>query len=127
MLSVPAGPLSDDLKKGRYMGKAAGNALISVYDKTGIGEFAKGLSDLGWKIYASGGTAKTIEAAGVKVTDVAELVGGAAILGHRVVTLSREIHAGILADSTAGHTAELKRLGIPRIDLVCNDMYPLRE
>lgn len=103
------------------------NALISVYDKTGIEEFAHGLADLGWKIYASGGTAQAIKKSGVKVTDVSELVGGQAILGHRVVTLSREIHAGILADNTKQQAAELKRLGIPRIDLVCVDMYPLTE
>lgn len=105
----------------------AGNALISVYDKTGIEEFAKGLHELGWRIYASGGTAKAIVAAGAPVTDVTELVGGEAILGHRVVTLSREIHAGILADYSPAHTKELAALGIPRIDLVCNDMYPLHE
>lgn len=103
------------------------NALISVFDKTGIEEFAKGLADLGWKIYASGGTAKAISDAGVEVTDVANLIGGQAILGHRVVTLSREIHAGLLADKTPEHEAELEKLGIPRIDLVCVDMYPLAE
>lgn len=109
------------------MSTIPGNALISVYDKTGIDKFAQGLAALGWNIYASGGTAKIIEAAGVAVTDVAQLVGGEAILGHRVVTLSREIHAGILADKTDEHNAELERLDIPRIDLVCVDMYPLRE
>jgi phosphoribosylaminoimidazolecarboxamide formyltransferase/IMP cyclohydrolase len=109
------------------MGTIPGNALISVYNKTGIEEFARGLADLGWNMYASGGTAKAIEAAGVKVTDVSALVGGEAILGHRVVTLSREIHAGILADKTPEHAEELERLGIPRIDLVCVDMYPLRD
>jgi phosphoribosylaminoimidazolecarboxamide formyltransferase/IMP cyclohydrolase len=106
---------------------APGNALISVYNKQGVEAFAKGLHDLGWQIYASGGTAKAIEAAGVPVIDVADLAGGEAILGHRVVTLSREVHAGILADKTPEHTAELERLKIPRIDLVCVDMYPLKE
>jgi phosphoribosylaminoimidazolecarboxamide formyltransferase/IMP cyclohydrolase len=107
------------------MSKSAGNALLSVYDKTGIVEFARGLQELGWRLYASGGTAKTIAEAGLPVTDVAELVGGEAILGHRVVTLSREIHAGLLAERTPEHESELAKLGIPRIDLVCNDMYPL--
>lgn len=101
------------------------NALISVYDKSGIEDFARGLSDLGWKIYASGGTAEAIKKAGTDVSDVSELVGGKAILGHRVVTLSREIHAGILADDSPEQKAELAQLGIPRIDLVCVDMYPL--
>lgn len=107
------------------MGRSERIALLSVYDKTGIVSFAKGLDKLGWKLYASGGTAKKIAEAGIEVHDVAELVGGEAILGHRVVTLSREIHAGLLADDSAEQRAELKKLAIPRIDLVCVDMYPL--
>ena len=100
-------------------------ALISVYDKTGIAEFAQSLHELGWKLYSSGGTAKALAAAGVPVTDVAELVGGGAILGHRVVTLSREIHAGLLALDTPVDRAELEQLEVPFIDLVCGDLYPL--
>ncbi|QQS19429.1 hypothetical protein IPL85_04055 [Candidatus Saccharibacteria bacterium] len=104
------------------------NALLSVYDKTGIAEFAKGLHDLGWNIISSGGTAKVVAEAGVPVTDVAELVGGEAILGHRVVTLSREIHSGLLADADRPEDLqELKDRGIPFIDLVAVDMYPLEE
>lgn len=106
----------------------AGIALLSVYDKTGIVEFAKGLENLGWAIYASGGTAKAIDEAGIAVKDVSELVGGSAILGHRVVTLSREISAGLLADKTSAEDiAEMEELGLPIIDLVCVDMYPLEE
>ncbi len=108
-------------------GKKNFNALISVFDKTGIASFAAELVKLGFNIYASGGTAKEIAAAGIKAKDISELVGGKAILGHRVVTLSREINAGLLANNSAGHQAELKKLGIPRIDLVCVDMYPLVE
>lgn len=104
------------------------NALLSVYDKTGIAEFAKGLHELGWNIISSGGTAKVVAEAGVPVTDVAELVGGEAILGHRVVTLSREVHSGLLADTDKPEDlAELKERGIPFIDLVAVDMYPLEE
>lgn len=110
------------------MSQTPGTALLSVYDKTGIVEFAQGLSDLGWKLYASGGTAKAIQDAGIEVKDVSGLVGGAAILGHRVVTLSREISAGLLADlNSPEDIAELKELNIPVIDLVCVDMYPLEE
>ena len=105
-----------------------GNALISVYDKQGIEPFAEGLADLGWKVYASGGTAQRINEAGVPVTDVSDLVGGQAILGHRVVTLSRELYAGLLADTNKPEDmAELKELDIPVIGLVCVDMYPLEE
>ncbi len=102
------------------------NALLSVYDKTGIEAFAQGLVELGWTVYASGGTAQKIQDAKIPVTDVAELVGGKAILGHRVVTLSRELYAGILADTDSpADMAEMKELGLPLIDLVCVDMYPL--
>jgi phosphoribosylaminoimidazolecarboxamide formyltransferase/IMP cyclohydrolase len=104
------------------------NALLSVYDKTGIEAFAQGLVDLGWTVYASGGTAQKIRDAQIPVTDVAELVGGKDILGHRVVTLSRELYAGILADTDSpADMAEMKELGLPLIDLVCVDMYPLEE
>ncbi|RTK95128.1 hypothetical protein EKI60_01590 [Candidatus Saccharibacteria bacterium] len=116
------------------MAAAKPNALISVYDKSGIEEFAKELDALGWNIYASGGTATKIKEAGIPVTDVAELAGGGAILGHRVVTLSREVFAGILADTGSPNSKhesvdrkELQELGIPVIDLVCVDMYPLEE
>ena len=103
------------------------NALISVFNKEGIVHFAESLVALGWKIFASGGTAKVLAAASVPVTDVAELVGGGAILGHRVVTLSREVHAGLLATTSHDDLAELESLGIPFIDLVCCDLYPLAE
>jgi phosphoribosylaminoimidazolecarboxamide formyltransferase / IMP cyclohydrolase len=104
------------------------NALISVFNKEGILEFAEGLHELDVNVYASGGTAKVISEAGVPVTDVSELVGGKAILEHRVVTLSREIHAGLLADQRSDmHVQELERLGIPLLGVVCVDMYPLRQ
>lgn len=103
-------------------------ALISVYHKKDIEKFAKDLFDLGWEILASGGTAKYLAEHGVVVRDVAELVGGKAIFGHRVVTLSREIHAGLLArKGDKGDMRELERLGVPFIDLVCVDLYPLEE
>jgi len=102
-------------------------ALISVFNKEGIVEFAKELEGMDWQIIASGGTAKVLIQAGVKVKDVAELVGGRAILGHRVVTLSREIHAGLLARDIYEDKRELEELGIPRIDLVCVDLYPLQD
>src|SRR3989344_8549297 len=102
-------------------------ALISVYNKDGIVEFAKGLAEMDFKIYASGGTAKALSEAGIEAQDVASLVGGGPILGHRVVTLSREVHAGLLARDTEEDRAELNRLKIPWIDLVCIDLYPLQE
>lgn len=100
-------------------------ALLSVYNKQGIVEFARRLINLGWEILASSGTARKLSEENISVRDVAELVGGGPILGHRVVTLSREVHAGLLARPE--DQEELDRLGIPRIDLVCVDMYPLEQ
>ncbi len=107
--------------------KKVETALISVYHKDGIVEFARGLVDQGVKIYASGGTAKALTDADIEVTDVAGLVGGGAILGHRVVTLSREVHAGLLARDISVDLKELAELSIPFIDLICVDLYPLTE
>jgi phosphoribosylaminoimidazolecarboxamide formyltransferase/IMP cyclohydrolase len=102
-------------------------ALISVYDKDGIADFAKNLVNLGWKIVSSGGTAKHLTLAGVANTDVAEITGMPAILSHRVATLHPKIHGGLLALDTPEHWAELEKYGIPWIDLVCVDFYPLEE
>ncbi len=123
------------------------NALISVSDKENIVEFAKRLVALDFNIIASGGTAKILEANGVKVTSTAKVINvyardllkknkikitpeiehalGGAILDHRVVTLSREIHGGILARKD--HLEELSKLMIPWIDLVCVDFYPFEK
>ena len=101
-------------------------ALLSVYRKEGIVEFARGLKELGWNILASGGTAKHLKDAGIEATDVAMLVGEP-MLGHRVVTLSREVHAGLLAKDTEEDRRELAARHVPFIDLVCVDLYPLEE
>jgi phosphoribosylaminoimidazolecarboxamide formyltransferase / IMP cyclohydrolase len=102
------------------------HALISVYHKEGIADFAQALVKRGWNVLASGGTALELARHNVPVRDIGTLVGEP-ILGHRVVTLSREIHAGILARDTEEDRLELERLGIPRIDMVCVDLYPLEE
>ncbi|MEY2959571.1 MAG: phosphoribosylaminoimidazolecarboxamide formyltransferase/IMP cyclohydrolase [Actinomycetota bacterium] len=100
-------------------------ALLSVYDKTGIAEFARSLHDLGWDIVSSGGTAAAVAAAGVPVTDVAHLTGVPAILDHRVVTLHPRIHGGLLADPTkAEHRADMAEFGIEPISLVVVNLYP---
>ncbi len=100
-------------------------ALLSVYDKSGIVEFARSLDELGWDLVSSGGTARAIADAGIAVTDVAELTGLPAILGHRVVTLHPTIHGGILADPTdPEHVADMEHHGISPIDLVVVNLYP---
>ena len=102
-------------------------ALISVYNKEGITEFAKELVNLGWKIISSGGTSKHLKDAGLEVTDVEEITGMPAILSHRVVTLHPKIHGGLLALDTPEHLAELEKYEIPWIDMICDDLYPLEE
>ncbi|MFY8238272.1 MAG: bifunctional phosphoribosylaminoimidazolecarboxamide formyltransferase/IMP cyclohydrolase PurH, partial [Ilumatobacteraceae bacterium] len=100
-------------------------ALLSVYDKTGIVEFASALHALGWTILSSGGTAREIVAGGIAVTDVAEITGLGPILDHRVVTLHPKIHGGILADrDNPQHLDEMEEFGIDEIDLVVVNLYP---
>ena len=100
-------------------------ALLSVYDKTGIVELAAGLHEAGWTIVSSGGTARTLIAAGVPATDLADLTGVPAILDHRVVTLHPKVHGGLLADPTdPAHQADMAEYGIQPIDLVVVNLYP---
>lgn len=99
-------------------------ALLSAYDKTGLVEFAQELERLEFSILGSKGTAKHLQEKGVTVTDISEIVGEP-ILGHRVVTLSREIHAGLLAREE--DEQELRLRGIRWIDLVYVDLYPMRK
>ena len=100
-------------------------ALLSAYDKSGIVELAAALSDLGWELVSSGGTAKVIAQAGLEVTPTSELTGFGDMLGHRVVTLHPMVHGGILADrDDASHQADLTEHGITPIDLVAVNLYP---
>lgn len=100
-------------------------ALISVFDKTGIVQFAKRLQALRWQIISSGGTAKVLRDAGLTIREVSEISGLKAALDHRVVTLVPQIHGGLLA--LPKHLNELEVLGWPWIDLVCVDLYPMQE
>ncbi|MDP8927839.1 MAG: bifunctional phosphoribosylaminoimidazolecarboxamide formyltransferase/IMP cyclohydrolase [Actinomycetota bacterium] len=103
-------------------------ALVSVYDKTGVVELAAGLDQLGVVIISTGTTAGTIAAAGVPVTEVAEVTGFPECLDGRVKTLHPRVHAAILADrDKPPHMAELESLAIPPIDLVICNLYPFQE
>ena len=85
-------------------------ALISVSDKTGVVEMAKGLEALGAEILSTGGTAKTLREAGVKVTDVAAYTGSPEILDGRVKTLHPKIHGGLLGRrSVSAHVEQMKQ------------------
>ena len=104
-------------------------ALISVYDKTGLEEFARGLADLGFELVASGGTADFLEnEVGLAVERVEELTGVAEMLGGRVKTLHPNIHAAILARRDhADDVATLEDHLIRPFDLVCVNLYPFGE
>jgi phosphoribosylaminoimidazolecarboxamide formyltransferase / IMP cyclohydrolase len=100
-------------------------ALVSVWDKTGLVEFATGLAALGVEILASGGTASALDAAHVAHLDVADVTGYPEMLGGRVKTLHPAVHAGILADrDDPEHLAALVEHGIAPIDLVVCNLYP---
>lgn len=100
-------------------------ALLSVYDKTGLEAFARGLTDLGWELISSGGTSTALADAGIPCVEVADLTGAPEMLGGRVKTLHPAVHGGILADrSKPEHLETLDQLGIGLIDLVVCNLYP---
>ncbi|HKX47948.1 MAG TPA: bifunctional phosphoribosylaminoimidazolecarboxamide formyltransferase/IMP cyclohydrolase [Gaiellaceae bacterium] len=100
-------------------------ALISVYDKSGLAEFASGLVELGFELVSSGGTATALAEAGLTVTKVEELTGFPELLDGRVKTLHPRIHAGILArHDRSDDLSALEEHSIEPFDLVCVNLYP---
>ena len=103
-------------------------ALISVYDKTGIVEFAAALSDLKVQIISTGGTSRLLRSNGVEVRDVSELTRFPEILDGRVKTLNPLIAGGLLAiRNNTEHMKQVRAYEIPLIDLVCVNLYPFAE
>jgi phosphoribosylaminoimidazolecarboxamide formyltransferase/IMP cyclohydrolase len=103
-------------------------ALISVSDKTGVAEFAKGLAELGVEILSTGGTAKLLRDQGLNVREVSELTGFPEMLDGRVKTLHPKVHGGLLAiRSNPEHQEQVKKHGIEFIDLVCVNLYPFEK
>ncbi|MFB7457222.1 MULTISPECIES: bifunctional phosphoribosylaminoimidazolecarboxamide formyltransferase/IMP cyclohydrolase [unclassified Streptomyces] len=103
-------------------------ALVSVYDKTGLEELARGLHEAGVELVSTGSTAGRIAAAGVPVTKVEDLTGFPECLDGRVKTLHPKVHAGILADlRLEDHRRQLGELGVEPFDLVVVNLYPFRE
>ncbi len=103
-------------------------ALISVYDKTGVDDFAHGLVELDWELVASGGTAAFLEEQGLPVTPVESLTGFGELLGHRVVTLHPAVHGGILARRDVPEDlADLAEHEIEPFDLVAVNFYPFTD
>lgn len=103
-------------------------ALISVSDKTGVVEFAKGLRSLGWEVIATGGTMKLLRESRVEVINISDVTGFPEICDGRVKTLHPKVHGGLLARrDDPNHCAALRENGIEWIDLVCVNLYPFRQ
>ena len=103
-------------------------ALLSVSDKSGLIEFARGLRELDWELISTGGTAKALRDAGLPVRDVAEVTHFPEMLDGRVKTLHPMVHGGLLARrDVEEHMTALAEQGIDTIDLVAVNLYPFRE
>ncbi len=103
-------------------------ALLSVSDKTGLVEFAEGLAEMGVELLSTGGTAKALRDAGLKVMDVSEYTGAPELFEGRLKTLHPMVHGGLLhRRDDAEHVADAKKHGIPPIDLVVVNLYPFEE
>jgi len=102
-------------------------ALLSVSDKAGIVEFARGLEKLGWEIISTGGTYKKLNEAGVKVIEIDEVTKFPECFEGRVKTLNPYVHGGILHKrGDEAHVTQAKALGVEGIDLVCVNLYPFK-
>jgi phosphoribosylaminoimidazolecarboxamide formyltransferase / IMP cyclohydrolase len=102
-------------------------AILSVSDKTGLVDFARGLAALGWELVSTGGTARALRDAGLEVTDVSAVTGHPEMMDGRVKTLHPAVHAGILA--RAGHdddAAALAAQGYAQVDLLAVNLYPFQ-
>ncbi len=103
-------------------------AIVSVSDKTGLVDFVKGLEAMGVEIISTGGTAKILSDAGIKVTGISDVTGFPEMLDGRVKTLHPAVHGGILADrSKPEHMAKIEEHGIKPIDMVVVNLYPFAQ
>jgi len=103
-------------------------ALLSVYDKTGLVEFAKALADRGVDLVSTGGSYKALKEAGLAVLDISEMTGFPEIMDGRVKTLHPSVHGGLLAvRDDADHQAAMTEHGITGIDLFCSNLYPFED
>ena len=103
-------------------------ALLSVSDKTGLVDFAKALTEMGVTIISTGGTARALTEAGLKVVPVEDVTGFPEMMEGRVKTLHPKVHGGILAiKDNSDHLQAMKTHGIESIDLVCVNLYPFEK
>ena len=102
-------------------------ALISVSDKTGVVDFARRLTELGFEIISTGGTEKELRKAGLKPINISDITGFPECLDGRVKTLHPAVHAGLLARrDLPEHMEQLEKLGIEKIDVVAVNLYPFK-
>jgi phosphoribosylaminoimidazolecarboxamide formyltransferase/IMP cyclohydrolase len=120
-----ASPRAENDKK--YPVARIARALISVSNKAGLVELARGLAKEGIELLSTGGTAKSLYAEGIPVREVSDFTGAPEILDGRVKTLHPRVHGGILGRPTEKHRAEMQQAGISAIDLVIVNLYPFRE
>ena len=110
------------------MTQPARRALLSVYDKTGLVDFARGLTGLSYDIISTGGSARTLSKAGLKVTDVSAVTGFPEIMDGRVKTLHPAIHAGLLAvRASRDHQSAMQEHNLAGIDVLVSNLYPFQE
>ncbi|QLG72569.1 hypothetical protein HG535_0D02770 [Zygotorulaspora mrakii] len=102
-------------------------AILSVYDKTGLLDLAKGLAEKKVRILASGGTARMVREAGFPVDDVSSITHAPEMLGGRVKTLHPAVHGGILARNLESDEEDLKKQNIDKVDYVVCNLYPFKE
>ena len=103
-------------------------ALLSLSDKTGLVDFARGLTALGWDLVSTGGTARTLREAGIAVRDISDITGFPEMMDGRVKTLHPKVHGGLLAKrDDPEHMKALEDHEIGTIDLVAVNLYPFRE
>lgn len=103
-------------------------ALISVFDKTGIVDFAKSLESLGWQIISTGGTSKKLKEEGIQVQDISDLTRFPECFDGRVKTLHPNVEGGILAiRDNENHQKQMSELGVEPIDIVVCNLYPFKQ
>ena len=103
-------------------------ALVSVSDKTGVVEFVKALASMGVTTISTGGTARALSEAGIKVVPIEEVTGFPEMMNGRVKTLHPKVHGGILAvKDNDDHVQAMKTHGIESIDMVCVNLYPFEK
>ncbi len=103
-------------------------ALISVSDKTGLSDFAKGLQEAGYEIISTGGTRKALENDGIATISISDVTGFPEIMDGRVKTLHPRVHGALLCvRDNPDHVRQIEELGIDNIDLVCVNLYPFKE